>query len=288
MRVMASCRNQAEGGDFCSFLLHVGEGTLPVDDDLPTNTVKIPDEYLLQDEDLVDYVYPDMHLGISMDTASRAILAPKNSDVDYLNNQAMEKFPAIAMRLTSADSIFEDDDDDATAKYPIEYLNSVNVPGIPPHELILKVGVPVVLLRNLDPVHGLCNGTRLKIVSMTTHLLTVEILNGSHSGNTAFIPRIDLIPTDTRLPFKLKRRQFPIRLAFAMTINKSQGQSLKHVGIYLSSPVFTHGQLYVAYSRSGDPTRTKIKLKHLPRIQGFFSNKQGQYTRNVVYVEVLQ
>ena len=288
MRVMASCRNQAEGDDFCSFLLHVGEGTLPVDDDLPTNTVKIPDEYLLQDEDLVDYVYPDMHLGISMDTASRAILAPKNSDVDYLNNQAMEKFPAIAMRLTSADSIFEDDDDDATAKYPIEYLNSVNVPGIPPHELILKVGVPVVLLRNLDPVHGLCNGTRLKIVSMTTHLLTVEILNGSHSGNTAFIPRIDLIPTDTRLPFKLKRRQFPIRLAFAMTINKSQGQSLKHVGIYLSSPVFTHGQLYVAYSRSGDPTRTKIKLKHLPRIQGFFPNKQGQYTRNVVYVEVLQ
>ena len=73
-----------------------------------------------------------------------------------------------------------------------------------------------------------------------------------------------------------------------MTINKSQGQSLKHVGIYLSSPVFKHGQLYVAYSRSGDPTRTKIKLKHLPRIQGFFPNKQGQYTRNVVYVEVLQ
>ena len=69
--------------------------------------------------------------------------------------------------------------------------NGLTIPDV-------KVGVPVVLLRNLDPVHGLCNGTRLKVVSMTTHLLTVEILNGSHSDNTAFIPRIDLIPTYTQ------------------------------------------------------------------------------------------
>ena len=111
---------------------------------------------------------------------------------------------------------------------------------------------------------------------------TVEILNGSHSGSTAFIPRIDLIPSDTRLPCKLRRRQFPVRLAFALTITKSQGQSLK---LYTSFfPCFyPHGQLNVAYSRSEDPSRTKIKLKYLPRIQGFFPNLLGQYTRNVVY-----
>ena len=149
---------------------------------------------------------------------------------------------------------------------------------MPPHRLLLKLGFPIILLRNLDSDHGLCNRTRLKVLAMSRNLLKVRILNGSHSGSEAFIPRIDLIPTNEILPFKLRRRQFPVRLAFAMTINKSQGQSLQHVGIYLSAPVFAHGQLYVAYSRSGNPDKAKVKLKPL----------SGSYTQRFFYVEFLE
>ena len=128
---------------------------------------------------------------------------------------------------------------------------------MPPHKLRLKIGIPVIFLRNLNPALGLCNGTRLQVQHITQRLLTVKILNGSNEGDITHIPRIDLIESSGDLPFHLKRRQFIIKVAFAMTINKAQGQSLKQVGIYLPCSVFGHGQLYVAPSRSGNPLKTK-------------------------------
>ena len=77
-----------------------------------------------------------------------------------------------------------------------------------------------------------------------------EIVNGQHAGNRIFIPRIPMSPSeDITLPFKFKQKQFPIRLSFAMTINKAQGQTIPNVGICLPGPVFSHGQLYVTLSR---------------------------------------
>jgi len=63
---------------------------------------------------------------------------------------------------------------------------------------------------------------------------------------------------DAGLPFTLRRRQFPVRPAFAMTINKAQGQTMQRVGVLLDEPVFSHAQLYVASSRSGDPRDIKF------------------------------
>ncbi|XP_057453042.1 uncharacterized protein LOC130744899 [Lotus japonicus] len=68
-------------------------------------------------------------------------------------------------------------------------------------------------------------------------------------GETAFIPRMSLTPSNADILFKFQRRQFSVTLCFAMTINKSHGQSSTHVGLYLPRPVFTHEQLYVALSR---------------------------------------
>ena len=116
-------------------------------------------------------------------------------------------------------------------------------------------------------------------------LLTVRILNGSHEGQVSYIPRIDLINADD--VFHMNRRQFPVRIGFAMTINKSQGQSLSQVGVYLPNPVFSHGQLYVALSRSGCKARTKIFVCDVKGVQGRFPNKPGVYTKNVVYGEAL-
>ena len=75
-------------------------------------------------------------------------------------------------------------------------------------------------------------------------------MTGTHAGHIVFIPRIALTTTkDCHLPFTLTRRQFQIKPSYAMTINKSQGQTMTKVGIYLPQSAFTHGQLLVAMSR---------------------------------------
>jgi hypothetical protein len=103
-------------------------------------------------------------------------------------------------------------------------------------------------------------------------------MTGPHIGSRVFIPWITLTPSDTNLPFVLKRRQFPIRVAFSMTINKSQGQTLNRVGLYLPQPVFSHGQLYVALSR--------ITLYQCIKI--LINGDQKCQTKNVVYSEIFQ
>ena len=140
-----------------------------------------------------------------------------------------------------------------------------------------------MLMRNLNPSIGLCNGTRLICLSFSPHLIETEIITGVHSGQKVLIPRISFIPSDVQLPFEFKRRQFPIRPDFAMTINKAQGQTMKFVGIYLPSPVFTHGQLYVALSRVSSSSNICIMIENEK-----YKLKNMTLTKNVVYKEIFQ
>ncbi|XP_057792143.1 uncharacterized protein LOC131008993 [Salvia miltiorrhiza] len=163
-----------------------------------------------------------------------------------------------------------------------EFLNTLRCSGTPNHEKVLKVGSPVMLLRNIDPGNGLCNGTRLVITRLGTHVVEATVSVGYNAGHAVVIPRLSLIPSDSRLPFKFMRRQFPLMVSYAMTINKSQGQSLSHVGLYLKKPVFTHGQLYVAFSR----VTCRAGLKVL--ICGDDGDDTCDSTLNVVYKEVFR
>ena len=181
--------------------------------------------------------------------------------------------PGESTKFLSVDSVV-DDDQQIQNHFPVEFLNTLTPSGTPPHKLVLKIGAPVILLRNISPVDGLCNGTRLVIKHVNQHVLDAEIITGTHIGKRVYIPRIRLTPSDPTLPFILARRQFPIRLAFAMTINKAQGQTLPNAGLYLPSHVFAHGQLYVALSRVQSKNRIKILIKN-----GTIESSDNVYTK---------
>jgi ATP-dependent DNA helicase PIF1 len=125
--------------------------------------------------------------------------------------------------------------------YSVEFLNSLNGNNFPQHKFCLKKGVPGMLLRNLNQAEGLYNGTRLIITVLGDMVIEGQIMSGTHKGKSVLIPRISLTLKNKKLPFGLQRRQYPIKICYCMTINKSQGQTLSTVEIYLQILVFTHG-----------------------------------------------
>ncbi len=167
----------------------------------------------------------------------------KRPDQSYSFSQAVEFRSWDKVDPSAADTVY--------STIPDEALNLLEPSGLPPHRLLLKIGAPIILIRNLRKEGGLMNGTRLIVRRLMSLVIEAEIVTGSHAGDIALLPRLNMTSSDDALPFALKRRQFPIRLAFAMSINKSQGQTFDKVGIFLPTPCFSHGQLYVAMSRVG-------------------------------------
>ena len=160
---------------------------------------------------------------------------------------------------------------------------------MPPHELPLQVGSPIILLRNM--AGGLANGTRMIVTKLMPHVIEAEVATGPKAGERVCIPRLSITPSDVEnMPFTLRRRQYPVRAAFAMTVNKSQGQTLKRVGIYLPKSVFSHGQLYVAMSRVGSKEGVCVLVlngwREAVQDSELGDAPEGVYTRNVVYKEV--
>ncbi|XP_074323024.1 uncharacterized protein LOC141659973 [Apium graveolens] len=217
-----------------------------------------------------------------LDIGNGNVLPPRVADMPYQENRIL-----IPPRFCNSISYFSVDsaeefggtDEDLNVAFPVEYLNSLNVTGMLPHDLKLKVGVVVMLMRNLNQTLGLCNGTRMIVTKCLKFCVECEVICGSFVGTKHFIPRMELFPSDTKMPFKLVRKQMPLQVCYAMIINKSQGQSLDTVSLYLPKSVFTHGQYYVAVSRVTSPGGLTI----------FVDDDTGgatNITENVVYKEV--
>ncbi|GJW04382.1 ATP-dependent DNA helicase PIF1-like protein [Tanacetum coccineum] len=226
---------------FNKWVLDVGDGNLPAkkkDEDEET-WIEIPEEFIISSvkspiEEIVKETFPDFATKQSEEAylKERAILTPQNDDADAINAYMFEKLPGPTVTYNSADEVCKASTDtlDQQHLYPVEFLNSLNFSGMPPHALHLKKGLPIMLLRNVNPSQGLCNRTRLIITDLGQFVIRAQILTGSNVGATVLIPRITLTSTQTQWPFIMKRRQFPVKPCYAMTINKSQGQSLNYVG----------------------------------------------------------
>ncbi|XP_021760549.1 ATP-dependent DNA helicase PIF1-like [Chenopodium quinoa] len=221
--------------------------------------------------DLIEATFPEMMQGnLGTDRfIDRAILTPLNDEVDSINAFMIEKFEGRAVIYKSFDIMLND----TCNIYPTKFMNSLCPGGMSPHELVLKENCPVILLRNLLPSSGLCNGTRLTCKRFFPNVIQCVIATGQYKGDHVFIHRINLRPSGSmNYPFQFERKQFPIKLSFTMTINKSQGQTLNQVSIHLPRPCFSHGQLYVALSRA----------KKAADVVVFYAKPPDQHPQNTV------
>ena len=291
MRVLASGDERLIEWD--DFITNIGNGTCGTgpDGDLVTfspemcmkieeNTTTDKNRETKSMMELAEKVFPDMKKNISVPNwlDGRAILTPTNRAVDGINDMIVASLPDADTRLYSADQV---DDLRDSRGFSTEYINSLNPNGMPRHCLAIKPSIPLMLMRNLEPSNGLCNGSRLifKRMSSNNRLMICDYTVFGATREVA-IPRIILKPKDREFPFDWSRRQFPVRVAFACTINKSQGQTMKRIGVWLPSSPFSHGQLYVAVSRVGDPNHITLAIKPM-------SGEAANTTRNVVFREVL-
>lgn len=190
------------------------------------------------------------------------------------------KFPNKMRTCVAIDETIEPNDQSQFE----DFLYTLNRAGLPPYKLTLKQNCPIILLRNLNPCEGLCNGTRLICYDFKTHVISAKITTGDFKNTHVFILRIPLLsPGDDKFVIPFKRIQFPVRLCFAMSINKAQGQTLDFSGLYVCKPVFSHSQLYVALSREKNANSFKVLIRP-PRS----TEHNDHSTINIVYDEIIK
>ncbi|CAN6582717.1 unnamed protein product [Malus baccata var. baccata] len=196
--------------EFLEFLLRVGDGN---EDVIMDDMVKLPECMVIPWESehsinqLIAKIFPDLedYMNDATYMVEGAVVTPTNEDVDMLNEKIINMFPGLEETMYSFDSV----EDDERNMYQPELLNSISLGGLPSHKLTLKRGAPIMLLRNIDPKLGLCNGTRLLCCGSYRNLIDAEILTGQFARSKVFLPRIPLKTTDTDgLPFELTRKQF--------------------------------------------------------------------------------
>ncbi|GJY66481.1 DNA helicase, partial [Tanacetum coccineum] len=213
---------QIEG--FSSWLLNIGDGTIGTVDSTDTQdtfNVDIPKELCISDSDmaldeLINFIYDasTFQTPTISDLQKKVIVCPKNESADMINARVLTRLNTkLHVYLSSDEAIPHGNDGGETELlYPTEYLNSLTFAGLPPHRLELKVGTPIILLRNLNITGGLCNGTRMIVTQLLSKVIEARIITGTRTSEKVFLPRIPLINRDLQLPFIFKRKQFPVKV----------------------------------------------------------------------------
>ena len=162
--------------------------------------------------------------------SKRAVVTPRHMCADYVNDLMLSRSPEPEIECLSADFV-NDDNGQRGWEMPTDFLQKQAFGNLPPHRLRLKKGAVVMLLRNLDPSRGLSNGVRMIVEQVQRNrFLKCRIITGSREGDVVLIPRIKLSPPKSRLPVAWTRLQFPVKVSYCMTINKSQVRWSVEVG----------------------------------------------------------
>uniref|UniRef100_A0A7E4VEY3 ATP-dependent DNA helicase n=1 Tax=Panagrellus redivivus TaxID=6233 RepID=A0A7E4VEY3_PANRE len=289
--------------DFASWLYKVGCGEDRTFDTRPgragQTVLTLPEQIVSRSKrDAMDFVYPPSVFDPTMPIEEYqtcvekcAIVTPTNALVDTYNALIVSKLPSQVRRYQATNWLYktaQTEEDELRPVMPSEVMEVFEENGFASQNLLLKVRSVVMLTRNLCVRSGLCNGTRMIVMDMKEHIIVCRVITGPMSGSIFAVPKVEHVhddaKDDTFPPFV--RLQFPLRPAFAISINKAQGQTLSRVAIMLDSPCFAHGQLYVALSRARCSADVRVFVPDRDFIRD--GRTRIAITQNVVYREVIQ
>ncbi|KAL8156433.1 hypothetical protein AgCh_001501 [Apium graveolens] len=210
---------------FSKWVLNIGDGRnsfVSEDDPNRDPEILIPDQFIIPRinnplTNIINVMYPGIELSYKEHQylKDRAILSPTNKIVDEINNHVLDRIPGEEHVYLSVDIIDEGpiNENDQNSAFPEEFLNSIDMPGMPKHKLKLKIGGVVMLTRNINQVFGMCNGTRLIAKKLFKWTVECEIITGSHAETRHIILRFITTPpnNNSKWPFIFKRKQFPLQ-----------------------------------------------------------------------------
>ncbi|GJV28508.1 DNA helicase [Tanacetum coccineum] len=163
---------------FTKWLLDMGNGEIgepDAENEQDSSWVTIPPKYTITTDEagmseLIDFIYDDTTLKAPTagSLQEKAIVCPKNETADVVNAKILSSIEGQSKTYSSNDEAISlgRETSETELLYPIEYQNTMTFPRLPPHELELKVGTPIMLLRNVNLSGGLCNGTRMIVRSL--------------------------------------------------------------------------------------------------------------------------
>lgn len=278
-RLTVPIRN-AQDPEFAQFVDEIGDGAGP---EVSLSML----HHCTTMRQTVDFAFPNEIINHPELCFGRAILAPTNAQIDAYNNIMIKRLPGLPRSYHASDSLKEVEDTNLVNTTPdaiLDWAATHSLPGLPPTNLILKRGMLVRMMRNFSMDGALVKNTRMAVVDIAPHIITIRLIRPTSEPG----PVPAYLDTDTRaiprIPFNhvlhsghtLIRRQYPIAPAYGTTFNSCQGLTLDKVALDLSSPVFSHGQLYTALSRIRHRDDAIVRL----------SNSE-MTTLNVTYTELL-
>ncbi|GJY32097.1 DNA helicase [Tanacetum coccineum] len=219
MRLLQPGLNEYErtrAANFASWLLEIGDGkigTVKENSEGDSSWITVPEEFCIPDDDndlknLIGFIYNEHTLQhpIAADLQQKAIVCPKKTTADEINEIVLEMLHGKSMVYTSSDEAIPvgSDRGEVELLYPPVYLNTLQFPGFLSHRLQLKVGAPIMLLRNMNLQEGMYNGTRMIIKKLSSKLIEANVITGNRVGERVYIPRIVLTTKEPHMSFTKK------------------------------------------------------------------------------------
>jgi ATP-dependent DNA helicase PIF1 len=272
-RLRRMIRN-ADDPEYAVFVNGIGDGAGP---DVSLSMLSLTTDK----EELIKFVFPPPLLRDPYACLGRGIIAPTNKQVDEYNSTILNRVQGMTKLYLAADSLKEATESGLMSDGALlDYVAQRTPPGLPPHSLLIKTNAVFRLLRNFSVDQQLVKNVRVLVTDVGHRIVTVKVLqhreSATHQAEQEFIlPRISF-SHQLASGHTLLRRQFPLAPAYATTMHSCQGLTYNKIGIDLTSPIFTHGQLYTALSRIRSRQDAMIRVC-----------ENENTTKNITYHEIL-